>query len=384
MMDTVAFIRKFRRVISLAWKVAVLLCVGISAVFAQTEKSSTAPQFTCPTLPELLRPLYDFSRTLETKYELQYFSFSKLPAPQANIIESAWRYFLVQAEPLIQRQFGTDELSQKVIVVSTDEIGNLGGLFCESAQTINNAIVIFVGPATTFTPLELASEIAHEFVHYYFYKNKIKNLLWFEEGLALFFEFLVTHKLKGSAIAAHFKKPWASLNDFDMPSLMPSAYGHAQLLFLYLYEQLGGDLIQNILATRLTGVPALDAVIKNSPNSPWPDFHAAFIDFEIAKRVNRIDYLASDPNRQKRYFIFSTTRKMNTLVSESASPVGDERPPNYKPLSSQILSTEEVHQLEPRNSKNCFTVKNSLTEPISISSCDGKTEQDIFNILIRN
>ena len=60
--------------------------------------------------------------------------------------------------------------------------------------------------------------------------------------MALFFEFQATQRLKGRAVRAHFDTPWTSLSDFSDPELMLSAYGHAQLLFLYLDQQLGGDL----------------------------------------------------------------------------------------------------------------------------------------------
>ncbi len=355
------FSGKFYSMTSMVYVGTIFFLFMSNVSFAKTEKISSNSEFDCPTLPDLTHPLYVLKNHLESQYTFEYYSFSKLPAPPQNTIENAWSYFLVQAEPLIKSQFGPNSLPQKVVVISTDQI-SMAGLFCRSAQKDSNTVTIFTNPEVSFTPPEFASVIAHEFVHSYFYKQNIKEPLWFEEGLALFFEYLVTHRLKGSAVIEHLKTPWTSLNDdFNDPKLALSAYGHAQLLFLYLYEQLGGDLIKNILATNQTGSDAFDMLIKSSPNSPWKNFGNAFIYFEIAKRINRIDYAVTDPAIQKRYFIFPTTLVAQDLLKPDTEEEG-------KPLSSQVVQPDMLLEKKYPSSK-CFVVQNSLTEPIVITPC---------------
>ena len=181
---------KFYSFISIGWLVAIFSLSMTLVSFAQTEKTSTNSQFNCPVFQKLGQPLYILDNRLGTNYSLEYHSLSKNSAPPENTIESAWRYFLVQAEPLIQSQFGLNSLPQKIIVIATDQIAPMTGLFCVSAQKDSNAMTIYTNPEIGFTPTDLASAIAHEFVHSYFYRQKIKEPLWFEEGLHSFLNIL--------------------------------------------------------------------------------------------------------------------------------------------------------------------------------------------------
>ncbi len=324
----------------------------------------------CPEISSSVQPIYYLRNTLGTDLSLEYISVTKSLAPSQTILEAAWMAFLVHAKPVIESQFGQGALPTQIRVIATDQIAPLGGLFCESVQKSPDQFTVFVNPSLAFVPQDFASQLAHEFVHAYFYHQRIQNPLWFEEGLALFLESQITGRPKGAAIQAHLRTPWTSLSDdFDHPENMLSAYGHAQLLFLYLDQQMGhdGNLIQKILATRQAGITALNTLIQQTPDSPWKNFREMFGDFEIAKRINRLDYANPDLTQQKRYFIFSTTLKAADVNQPSLTHP-------LQPLSSQVVSIGTVFNSSAlRNYPGCFVVEYSRTRSIQIRSCKSIT-----------
>ena len=114
------------------------------------------------------------------------------------------------------------------------------------------------------------------------------------------------------------------------------------------------------------------------PRSPWKDFREAFIDFEIAKRINRIDYLATEPAQQKHYFIFQTTLKARDSAMPSMNPEEE------KPLASQVVPPNMPLEKQSMSSKTCFIVRNLLTESIMIVPCSSYsgTYESSLTILI--
>lgn len=311
--------------------------VLIAPIFASmlifSTKLHAESLFKCPEISEFSQG-YTLSGVLESPLLLEVVSASALPPK--NAFETAWRQFFVQSLPKIEKHFGTYPRMTKLIV--TDQISPLSALFCASAQSGLGEFAIFISPDLVGTPSELSSTIAHEFIHYYFFKAKSDAPTWYEEGLALYFEYLVTRQLKGAAISKHLETPWIGLNaEFKDHETALSVYGHAQLLFLYLHNHLGENLIHELLTSGKVGVAALESVAKKS--GLWNSLDQMYTEFQIAKYVNRIDYLAP-PARQKRFFLFSTTlrAKRRSGFSDSAS--------------------------------NCVIVHDSLTEPISYRLCN--------------
>ncbi|MEQ1663912.1 MAG: hypothetical protein ABL927_00890, partial [Bdellovibrionales bacterium] len=275
--------------------------------------------------------------------------------------------YLTYVEPFLTKFFSPTDLNTRALpnklrLIQTAQINPLSALYCTEFQT-PDTLTILISPDMVGETEELLKIIVHEFVHDYFYKNyassKLNLPLWYEEGTALLSEYVFSNKPSGSAIVEHLSKPTASfLKDISNPALSLSAYGEAQLFFMYLHNFLEDDFLTALLkapsAERGQPIQRLDQIISSSVNSPWKSFADAYRDFQIAKHINRMDPFATSGFEQKRYFIFQSTLHAN--ANAVASKVKDA-------LANAALK---------KSSALCYQVNNSEFEQIRVIQLDDR------------
>ncbi|MCB0347759.1 MAG: hypothetical protein KDD37_02945 [Bdellovibrionales bacterium] len=269
------------------------------------------------------------------------------------------------------------------LIYAGDEIAYLpgiGALFCRSHQT-QDTMVLKVTTNFLENPDVFGRILAHEVYHYLMHVSKNKIPFWLEEGLALNFEDKAFGSITSSPMMDwHMvKSPWTSLSTLGKSKTLTkqtlySFYGQASLLIYYIQKNIGADLAKEFLRNSYGDWKEyLEAVIK----SKWDSFEDLFIDFQVAKYINRADdYNLTLPLDENRY-------KYTLLPSQLSDYIVE---PNRKkikftpePLSAFI--PEDVSYYEGNSDYTIKWVFLSEFSPIIVS--DMSTNINSFPVVIR-
>jgi hypothetical protein len=117
------------------------------------------------------------------------------------------------------------------------------------------------------------------------------------QTIACLSEYLVTGRLSGQPVIQYLRHSSASLTQTDLAAPMRQM-GHTQLLFSYLYNNLGDMFLRRLLSSNMDGFQDVDSSIPRENVYHWQSFQNAFRDFQIAK---------FDEANRMRYFLFATT-----------------------------------------------------------------------------
>jgi hypothetical protein len=325
-----------------------------------------------------------------TAQSLHVFTEQGIAAPTANVMAKLKATLSSETLPFLSDIFKASALPKKITFIQTHKI-KVKALFCENFQEKDN-FVILVEPNFLATQVSLFDIFVHEYTHYYFHIHKFEAPLWYEEGTSLLVEYLYNNIASTNVVNQHLVESDVSLTQgFSNFRTASSAYGHAQLLFTYLYNKLGDAFIDEIL-TRNNGNEKtlndfIQKIAKELPDSlPWNTFSDAFVTLQIAKRINRDDYAhtRSSVLRQK-YFIFNSKLHAKDYL--------DDRPLMYNnslaPWSSTAFSDINAVSLEIIKKYECFVVVNPRYSKLTLIPCI-EAEGDLlrpssnhFYILIR-
>ena len=282
----------------------------------RTDHDVHNPKLECPkvrlrALPNryslILRP---FGLTTQ-KVRLNFFWSDNEPNPQINLGAPLYNESIGEIYRYYRNDFGWRSLPRTVNIVETRLAAGIGGLYCPQYQTDPlDAVTIFMSPETLDSTPEFTRLLAHELTHHWFYvHHKLATAAtWIEEGVAYLSEYVVTGAYSGTPVIEYLHHPATSLTQTNSRAYIPQM-GEVQLLFSYLYNRLGDSFLRRLLATKMTNTTDMDAAIPPRNALQWRSFQDAFRDFQIAKFVNREDYLAATAASRERYFLFPTTIK---------------------------------------------------------------------------
>jgi len=176
----------------------------------------------------------------------------------------------------------------------------LAALYCPSYQGVEDRLVLFVSPRAFDVSAELERAIAHEAFHYWFDLHRKQAELWIEEGFAYLVEYLYTGQLSGGPVLEHLNHACDPLAGEPSTLKYRSLMGQAQLFFVYLHSRYGVHHLRQVLTDDHLGRYDL------APGKTRKSFEDLFVDFQVAKLVNRIDEYSVAADKEK-YFLFSTT-----------------------------------------------------------------------------
>lgn len=247
----------------------------------------------------------------------------------------------------------------------------IGALYCRSYQASpDEAVTLFFSHKSLESFSEFSRLIAHELTHHWFFSKNKNASSWIEEGIAYLSEYLVTGRLSGKPVIQFMNNADASLTQMDIEAPMRQM-GQAQLLMVYLYDKLGNAFLDRLLASQMNGINSLNSTILKENSYGWTSFRDAFRDFQIAKYVNRQDYLATTDLNRDRYFLFPTTIRAKTSTA----------------AVSREWSAQEYSQKTTPMSKNLeyedLLVTDDPSQPISVKPFNQskKMNERVFRIL---
>lgn len=171
---------------------------------------------------------------------------------------------------------------------------DLGGIYCPNQQEKVDELVLWVSINMLDHGIDIQGLIAHELVHKILGMRKIVYPRWFEEALALLIENRLTGELKTGLVDFHLNEGIFDSIQFDniqgtLDYKLQSFYGQVQLLAMFLNQNFVDDEIQLFFLTQ--------------KNDEFLD--QIFEDFQIAKLINRRDYLAESPKLRQFYYLYS-------------------------------------------------------------------------------
>lgn len=292
-------------------------------------------------------PKYAGSKTLEFMTAL---NANTNPMQLISSISSStffWGQFLALKEHVINK-FGLHYWPKQIrLIYAGDQISYLpgiGALFCRSYQT-SEVMTLIVTTNFFKDPLIFGRILAHEVYHYLMHSSQAKIPFWLEEGLALNFEDHVSSTLTSSPMMDwHMtKSPWSSLSTLGSTKTLTkktlySFYGQANLLIYYIQKNIGVDLPSAFLKDEYTDWKVyLEKLIAQK----WSSFENLFIDFQVAKYINRTDdfnlsattddelYKYTLLPRQLSSFIVEPTRKPIDFTPDTLSAFIPKDPSKY-------------------------------------------------------
>lgn len=280
--------------------------------FGSANSEAHNPALECPEIHiEALDGRYELEVTptgiTGSKTTLRFLWYGNERSPQLSLQSGLFNRVIGDIFRFFREHFNDISFLQEINIVQTNLGNGIGALYCRSYQLEPAiAVTMFFSPKTLESTNEFTRLIAHELIHHWFLREGKNATKWIEEGVAYLVEYLVTGRLSGGLVIQYMNHPGASLTKLDLAGPMRQM-GHAQLLFVYLYEKLGDDFLSRLLSSPMTSIESVaDAIPPNNPYG-WKSFKDAFRDFQIAKYLNRQDYWANNETERNRYFLFPTT-----------------------------------------------------------------------------
>ncbi len=232
---------------------------------------------------------------------LEFMSTSKIYSSPVQVLLniSTSTFFFSQfmgIKKYVVDNFGIEYWPKQIrLIYAGDQIAYLpgiGALFCRAYQT-SEVMTLIVTTNFLKDPRVFGRILAHEIYHYLMHSSQGKIPFWLEEGLALNFEDHVSSSITSSPMMDwHMaKSPWSSLSTLGSSKTLTkktlySFYGQANLLIYYIQKNIEIDLPSVFLKDSYTDWKTyLEGLIAPK----WPSFEALFLDFQIAKYINRTD-----------------------------------------------------------------------------------------------
>jgi len=303
---------------------------------AHAESEIHDPSLECPEIQiESLENKYEIETTPDgfngQKTILRFLWSKDELGPQISLQAPLFNRSIGDIFKYYREHFGEKMFPTKINIVQTRLAAGLGALYCRSYQTDPaNAVTLFLSPTSLEYPNEFTRLVAHELTHHWFFAQSKHAAKWIEEGVAYLSEYLVTGRLSGAPVIQYLYHSSASLTDTDLAAPMRQM-GHTQLLFSYLFNNLGNEFLSRLLPSAMDSEQNVTNAIPKENPYHWKAFQDAFRDFQIAKFLNRQDYFANDDLARNRYFLFPTTIQ---AVAQPTPPLREWSAVEYKTLSA--------------------------------------------------
>jgi hypothetical protein len=173
----------------------------------------------------------------------------------------------------------------------------VGALFCRDYQSADEMVLV-VTTNTLSDSTIFARTLSHELYHYMIHIKGTNIPFWLEEGLAINFEDTLSDSVSSASMMDYHmtEAPWTSFsklgNGYQITKEELFAfYGQANLLVYYIQKNIGTDLPKLFL---LSEFKSWLRFLEQSIRPNWRDFKDMFIDFQVAKYINRPDYYNLD------------------------------------------------------------------------------------------
>jgi hypothetical protein len=303
---------------------------------AHAESEIHDPALECPEIQiESLANKYEIETTPNgfngQKTILRFLWDNNEIGPQIGLQAALFNRSIGDIFKYYREHFGEKTFPTKINIVQTHLATGLGALYCRSYQTDPaNAVTLFLSPTSLEYPNEFTRLVAHELTHHWFFAQGKHATKWIEEGVAYLSEYLVTSRLSGAPVIQYLYHSSASLTETDLTAPMRQM-GHAQLLFTYLFNNLGDEFLGHLLSSKMDDAQDVTNAIPKENPYHWHTIQEAFRDFQIAKFLNRQDYFANDDLARNQYFLFPTTIQ---AVAQPTPPLREWSAVEYKTLSA--------------------------------------------------
>lgn len=175
----------------------------------------------------------------------------------------------------------------------------------------------------------LTSLLTHEVFHAIHYLINPDEEPWVREGMAQFFEFIVTKNLNAKNLQAAIKNPLTPLiGEYDFKKPNDAQYGHNLLYFHYLFTHCGGENLFWKISRGLNGLRGKELISTilddEDHKEECTSFESSAISFLVAKNHNKSQYQSDDRNR---YFVTTINLLPKTYNSKEAKAIIEELPP---------------------------------------------------------
>jgi hypothetical protein len=350
---------------------SIVIFIFSGAVFAD-EQGSLSPDassaFRCPQLEveKLIRVKREDNS--ESGLHLELFTepgIQFIRQTEIDKIHSLWKAKML---PFWDKNFKDLPAPQIIRIVWTKAIG-VDALFCDKEQTLGREGFSFYMSATQQRTADFVFfHLAHEAVHFYYLQQPVRPPDWLEEGLALLVESKLTGLFPRESSQAHQLTPFVGFEEVSSDETGFSAYGHSFLFLHFLSSILGGDLVGAFNDSKIRSIEGMEAVLRKLESPRWSGLAQAFLEFEIAKRVNRYG---------TGYFLSNSIRRASDRVnpaqhklSEWASQVVAVGPVRYRAPGEVLESgAARPEMIKVPKGSLCFAVLDSPGKDVTYREC---------------